>query len=99
MFDLFYLAIAVLVVTIVVVILRAVRITKASIERAGREMPLSRPDVAREVADRIRRADVRCPRCGQQTFAMLGTGNRHKCDDEMCGFEFEGPDHFPKDVA
>ena len=98
MFDLFYLLMAGLVVTIVAFIVRAVRLTGASIERAGREIPLSQPGVARRVVDEMRSRDVRCRRCGQPTFAMLSTRNRYKCENDMCAFEFEGPGHFPTDV-
>jgi hypothetical protein len=56
MFDLFSLAIAALVVMIVVLITRAVRVTQTSIARAHRDMPLSRPDVARRVIDQMRSA-------------------------------------------
>ena len=98
-FDPFYLLIAALLVTIVAFMVRAVRLTKASIARAGRDIPLSQPDVVRRVVDQLRSVDVRCPRCGQPTFAMLGTRNRYKCENDMCRFEFEGPEHFPTDVA
>jgi hypothetical protein len=98
MFDLFSLSILVLIVTIVAFIVRAVRVTNASIARAGQDAPLSRPDVARRVAGQMRARDVRCTRCGQPTFAMLGTGNRYKCENEMCSLEFDGPGHFPADM-
>ena len=98
MLDLFYVAILALIVTIVAFIVRAVRLTNASISRAGREMPLSRPDVARRLAEQIRSRDVRCTRCGQPAVAMLGTENRYKCENEMCSLEFEGPAHFPADL-
>jgi hypothetical protein len=94
-FDLFNLAIAALVVTIIAFIVRAVRSTKASLDRAGRDLPLSRPEVARSVVDRLRGLDVKCLRCGQPTVAMLGTGRRYRCENDACRFEFEGPDHFP----
>jgi tRNA(Ile2) C34 agmatinyltransferase TiaS len=95
MLDLFNLSILALIVTIVVFIVRAIRLTNASIEKAGRDIPLSRPDVVRRVAEEIRSRDVRCPRCGQTTYAMLGTANRYRCEDEICYLEFEGPAHFP----
>ena len=98
-FDLFYLLIAALLLTIVAFIVRAVRLTKASIARAGRDLPLSRPNVVRRVVDQLRSVDVRCRRCGQPTFVMLGTRNRYKCENDMCRFEFEGPEHLPTDVA
>ncbi|HEY5617667.1 MAG TPA: hypothetical protein VIK60_06960 [Vicinamibacterales bacterium] len=98
-FDLFYLLIAALLVTIVALMVRAMRLTKASIARASRDIPLSRPDVVRRVVDHMRSVDVRCPRCGQPTFAMLGTRNRYKCENDMCRFELEGPEHFPTDVV
>ena len=96
MLDLFTVSLVVVIVTIVAFIVRAVRLTKESIARASRDVPLSRPDVARRIAKEIRAGDVRCPRCGAQVAAMLGTGRRYKCD--VCAQEFEGPAHIPTDV-
>ena len=97
--DLFYVLIAALLVTIIAFIVRAVRLTNASIERAGREIPLSRPDIARRVIDEMRRMDVWGTRCGGPAFAMLDTGNRYMCETDACRFEFEGPEHFPQNIA
>jgi hypothetical protein len=98
MFDLFNLALLALIVTVVWFIARAVRLTNRSIARAGRDIPLSRPDVAERVAEQIRSRDVPCARCGQPTFAMLGTRTRYKCENDRCGLEFEGPAHIPTDL-
>jgi hypothetical protein len=94
MFDLFGLALATLIVTIVVVIVRAVRLTNASIATASRDIPLSQPDVAARLINQMRGRDVRCPRCGQPACAALGTGNRYLCENGTCRQEFEGPEHF-----
>jgi DNA-directed RNA polymerase subunit RPC12/RpoP len=96
MLDLFTLSLVVLVVTIVAFIVRAVRLTNDSIARASRDVPLSRPDVARRIAEEIRARDVRCPRCGAHASAMLGTEHRYKCD--ACAQEFDGPAHIPTDI-
>jgi hypothetical protein len=98
MFDWFNLTILALMVTIVAFIVRAIRLTNASIERAGRDLPLSRPDVAGRAAERIRSLDVRCTRCGQSAVALLGTTNRYRCEGETCRLEFEGPAHFASDL-
>jgi hypothetical protein len=92
-FDLFGLALAALIVTIIAVIVRAVRLTCASIAAASRDIPLSQPDVAMRLVNQIRSLDVRCPRCGQPACTALGTGNRYLCENEMCRQEFEGPAH------
>jgi hypothetical protein len=93
---LFNLVLAALVATVVVMIVRAVRLTKATIAQASRDLPLSRPDVATRLAERIRERRVACERCGRDdTFAMLGTDTRWKCDS--CQHEFEGPAHLPTD--
>jgi hypothetical protein len=93
--DLFTLALVILVVTIVAFIVRAVRLANDSIARASRDAPLSRPDVARRMADEIRARDVRCPRCGAEASAVLGAEHRYTCD--VCTREFEGPAHIPTD--
>ena len=96
MFDWIILQIAGLAVVIAVVIVRAVRLTKATIERARPSVPLSQPDAVERAVDRLRRIDVRCPRCGEQTVAMLGTRNRYRC--EQCPVEIDGPDHLATDT-
>lgn len=90
-FDWFNLLVAGLAVVIAVVIVRAVRLTKATIEGARPSVALSQPDAVDRAVERLRRIDVRCPRCGEQTVAMLGTRNRYRC--EQCGAELDGPDH------
>jgi len=100
MFDaLFYSTIAVLLAAIVWMAVRAVRMTNASIAQAGRDVNLSRDETAERVIERIRSLDVRCPRCGQLMFAMLGSGSRYKCENDNCRFEVEGPPHIPTDAA
>ena len=97
MFDSINLLTAGLVVVIAVVIVRAVRQTRATIEGARPFVPLSQPDAVERVVDRLRRIDVRCPRCGEQTVAMLGTRNRYRC--EQCPVELDGPDHLATDAG
>jgi ribosomal protein S27AE len=91
--DLFYVSLALLVVAIVAFIVRAVRLTNASLSAASRHMDLTNPDVARSVVDRMRERELPCPRCGRDTFAQLGTGNRYRC--HTCHVDFEGPPHIP----
>jgi ribosomal protein S27AE len=91
--DLFYVSLALIVVVIVVFIVRAVRLTHASLAEASRQVSLTNPGTARVVVDQIRRSEVRCPRCGSQTFTLLGTESRYQC--ESCEFVFEGPAHIP----
>jgi len=92
-FDLFYVSLAVIVVVIIAFIVRAVRLTNASLATASYHLNLTNPDVARSLVDQIRRRELPCPRCGHDTFALLGTENRYKCD--TCDFDFEGPAHIP----
>ena len=78
--DLYYVALAVIVLTIVAFVVRAVRLTNASMSTASRLLNLTRPDIARRLVEEIRVLQVPCDRCGQQTFALLGTENRYKCE-------------------
>jgi len=91
--DVFYVAIGLIVVMIAVTIVRAVRLTRASLTIATRHVDLTNPDVARTVIAQIRGPEVRCPRCGGPTFALLGTENRYQC--ESCDSTFDGPPHIP----
>ena len=91
--DLFYVTLGLIVVTIAAFIVRAVRLTNASLARASRHVNLTNPDVATSVVDQIRRSELLCPRCGGQMFALLGTENRYQC--ESCHFDFTGPPHVP----
>jgi ribosomal protein S27AE len=91
--DLFHVSLAALVVVIVAFIVRAVRLTNASISTASRHVNLTNPDTARSLVDRMRERELPCPRCGHDTFAQLGTGNRYTC--HTCHFDFEGPAHIP----
>jgi ribosomal protein S27AE len=96
-FDWINLSIAGLAVVIAVVIVRAVRQTRATIEGARPFVPLSQPDAVERAVDRLRRIDVRCPQCGGQTVLMLGTRNRYRC--EQCAVELDGPDHLATDAG
>jgi hypothetical protein len=33
------------------------------------------------------------------TSAILGSGNRYRCDDDACRQELDGPDHLSTDAA
>jgi formamidopyrimidine-DNA glycosylase len=90
---LFYVALGLIVTVIAAFIARAVRLTQASLRTASRHVDLTNPDVARSVADEIRRREVPCPQCGGETFALLGTGNRY--EREICHLTFIGPPHIP----
>jgi ribosomal protein S27AE len=90
---LFYVALGLIVTMIAVFIVGAVRLTQASLSAASRHVDLTNPDVARSVADEIRRREVPCPQCGGETFALLGTGNRYEC--EICHLTLTGPAHIP----
>jgi ribosomal protein S27AE len=90
---LFYVALGLMVTVIAAFIARAVRLTQASLRTASRHVDLTNPDVARSVADEIRRREIPCPRCGGETFALLGTGNRYEC--EICHLTLTGPAHIP----
>ena len=92
-FDLFYLSLAVIVVAIAAFIVRAVRLTKASLAAASRHVDLTNQDVTRSLVEQIRGRELSCPRCGHDAFALLGTVHRYKCD--ICNSEFEGPAHIP----
>jgi ribosomal protein S27AE len=92
-FDLFFVLLAVLVVVIIAFVVRAVRLTNASIATASRLVNLTNPDAVRSLVDRIRERESTCPRCGAETFALLGTENRYKCD--LCNLDFEGPPPIP----
>ena len=93
MFDWFALSLLALIATIAAFIVRAVRMTNASIARASRDVPLSRPDVARRLAERVREQRERCPRCRGDASAALGTSTGYRCD--TCRHEFDGPPHIP----
>jgi transposase-like protein len=81
----------ILVLVIVIFIFRAVRQVKAKIERklgpAPSEMAM------KQLLDQIKSRELpKCPRCQNETLAMLETDSRYKC--ESCQFEFDGPPHF-----
>jgi hypothetical protein len=89
--DLFNVTLGLIVVVIAAFIVRAVRLTHASLAMASRHVNLTNPDVATSVVDQIRGREVLCPQCGGRTFALLGTENRYQC--ESCDFAFKGPAH------
>jgi DNA-directed RNA polymerase subunit RPC12/RpoP len=92
MFDWFTIILALMVLSIVLVIVNAVKRTKTEIdERFKRSTPTERERDMRKLADEICSRDVRCSRCGEQAIALLGTGNKYKC--ETCNHEFDGPEH------
>jgi DNA-directed RNA polymerase subunit RPC12/RpoP len=90
--DWFNIILGIMVVAIVGFIVYAIRKTKAEIYRGLGPEPGERR--MKQVIKEIRERDIRCPHCGRQSFAMLGTGNRYKCD--TCHHEFEDVDHIPE---
>ena len=92
MLNWFNIILGIMVVAIVVFIVRAVRKTKAEIYKGLGPEPGERR--IRQAIKEIRERDIRCPHCGRQSSAMLGTGNKYKCD--TCNHEFEGPSHIPE---
>ncbi len=92
MLNWFNIILAVMIGGIILFIIRAVRQTKADIDkRLKNVVPSKRDEVARQLAEKIRNQDIRCMRCGRQTFNMSGTTNMYKC--HSCNYEFEGPTH------
>ena len=91
--DPFYVSLGIIVVVIAAFIVRAVRLTNASIAMASRSVNLTSPDVAKSIIDQIRGRELPCPQCGGPTFALLGTANHYEC--ESCHFAFEGAAHIP----
>ena len=91
--SLVYWAIGAIALSIVAFIVRAMRLTNASIALASRRVDLTNPDVARSVASALGERELPCPQCGQETFALLGVEHRYKCDG--CNLEFDGPPHIP----
>jgi ribosomal protein L37AE/L43A len=89
MLDWFIVSLGMVVVTIVGFIVYAVRKTNAEIRRGMGPAPSER--TMKRAIEEIRRRDVRCPRCGRQATAMLGTNNKYKCD--TCYHEFEDVKH------
>jgi transposase-like protein len=83
--DWFDIALGAMVIAIAGAIVLAVRKTKAEIDRGLGPAPTER-DMKRRIRQ-IRARDVRCPRCGRQSHAMLGMKNRYKCD--TCNHAFE----------
>ena len=89
MLDWFNIILGIMVVVIVGFIVNAVRKTNAEIHK--KMGPLPDGWKMKKAVEEIRKRDIPCPRCGKQTFAMLGTQNRYKCD--ICHYEFEGAEH------
>jgi hypothetical protein len=91
--DGFWVLVVLIAAAIVAVIVRAVRLTNASIADGSPRVGLQTAEAARSLVHEVRGRDVRCPRCRQDTFALLSTSHRYKCDS--CAFEFDGPTHIP----
>ena len=92
MLNWFNLILAVMVAGIILFIIKAIRQTKSDIDQRLKDVPPDKRDeVAMKLAEKIRSQDVRCTRCGKQTFSMSGTTNMYKC--YTCNYEFEGPTH------
>jgi hypothetical protein len=91
--DFFNGTLGLMLAVIAAFIVRAVRLTNASLARASRHVNLTNPDVATSVVDQIRGRELLCRRCGGQTLALLGTENGYQC--ESCDFVFKGLAHIP----
>jgi hypothetical protein len=91
--DGFWVLVALIAVAIVAVIVRAVRLTNASMAEGFPRVDSHNARAAWALVNQIRGRDLPCPRCGQDSLALLGTGNRYQCDS--CAFEFDGPAHIP----
>jgi len=92
MLNWFNLILVVIIGCIIIFIVKAIRQTKAAIDRRLEDvLPDKRDEVANRLVEKIRKQDVRCARCGQQTFSVSGTTNMYKC--YTCNYEFEGPTH------
>jgi ribosomal protein L37AE/L43A len=96
---LFYLLVAVPLLVIVGMIVRAIRLTNATISKSGLGGMSSSPAATASAIDHMRSRDIRCPRCGAQAFAMLGKDRRWMCEIDSCRFEFPGPAHVPGEAA
>ena len=90
--SLFNILLAALVVVVAALIVRAVRLTSASLEDASRHVDLTQPDAASDLARTIRALEVPCPGCGGAASTVLGARGRYRCDS--CRSEFDGPDVF-----
>lgn len=86
MFDWFGLMLIALVLLVLAFIVSAIRKTMREVTQSGVS-----GDEARKLAELIRAQDTRCPRCGRQSSALLGTEDRYKCD--TCNHVFEGSKH------
>ena len=86
MLDWFNMLLLGTIIAVIGFIIFSVRKTMGTLSKKG----LSDDDM-RELAARIRNRDMRCPRCGRQSSAMIGTKVKYKCDS--CNYEFEGPKH------
>lgn len=92
MVTLFNIILAVMVGAIILFIVKAVRQTKDDIDQRFKGVnPATRDELAKELIEKMGSQDVRCSRCGRQTFTMAGTTNMYKC--QACNYEFAGPTH------
>jgi ribosomal protein L37AE/L43A len=95
--DWFNIILAVMVISIVLFIVNAIKKTKADIDnRFKRTTPTERERAMKKLVEEIRGRDIRCSRCGEQAFALLGTGNKYKC--EACNHVFDGPEHISSEI-
>lgn len=85
------LAIAALVLVIAVVIVRSVRMVLFEVDPKRTRGRGLRRDEASRLTERLKSLDVRCPRCREESFLVLGSTDRYKC--ERCRHEFTGPSH------
>lgn len=97
MLDWFNIILAVMVISVALFIVNAVKKTKAEIDKQFRRTtPTERKGTMKKLVDEIRGRDIRCSRCGERSFALPGAGNHYKCD--TCNQVFEGPEHISSEI-
>jgi transposase-like protein len=86
------LSIGAMIVVVAFVIVRSVRKVMFDVDRQMKPVHKSRQGfAAREMIEQLRKLDVRCPRCGEEAFLLIGTKNGYKCDS--CRHQFTGAPH------
>jgi DNA-directed RNA polymerase subunit RPC12/RpoP len=97
MINWFNIILAFTVIAIILFIVNAIKKTKADTDKRFRGTnPSERERIMKKRMEEIRNRDIRCSRCGEQTFALLGTGNKYKC--YTCNHVFDGPEHISSKI-
>lgn len=80
----------IIVLAVTVFVLKAVRKVK---EKLHKKLGPAPSELAmKQLLEQIKNRELpKCPRCHSETFAMLDSDSRYKC--ESCHFEFEGATH------